>query len=113
MTADADKCIGAVARALRGDMAQEALATAMRHRGWKWSQATVWSVERGDRPLRLAEAADLATILRVTIDDLLSGDESTALRVALTRATSEVSRAREALHAAEAKVAAISRELHE
>jgi hypothetical protein len=38
----------------------------MRERGWKWSQATVWSVERGDRPLRLAEAEDLAGVLGVS-----------------------------------------------
>lgn len=49
---------------LRGEMSQKDVATAMRDRGWKWSQATVWSVERGDRPLRLAEAQDLAAILR-------------------------------------------------
>lgn len=36
----------------------------MRTRGWKWSQATVWAVEKGERPLRLAEAEDLVSILR-------------------------------------------------
>ena len=36
----------------------------MRERGWKWSQATVWAVEKGDRPLRLAEANDLGAILK-------------------------------------------------
>lgn len=44
-------------------MSQQALADRMRERGWKWSQATVWAVEKGERPLRLAEAMDLAQIL--------------------------------------------------
>jgi len=48
---------------LRGDRTQQAVADEMRRRGWRWSQATVWSVEKGDRPLRLAEAEDLATVL--------------------------------------------------
>lgn len=39
----------------------------MRERGWKWSQATVWAVEKGDRPLRLAEANDLAAILKKSV----------------------------------------------
>lgn len=44
-------------------MSQQALADAMRELGHKWSQATVWSVERGNRPLRLVEANDLRTVL--------------------------------------------------
>jgi hypothetical protein len=47
----------------RGQRTQVALADEMRARGWKWSQATVWAVEKGERPLRLAEAADLTVIL--------------------------------------------------
>lgn len=44
----------------------------MRDMGWKWSQATVWSVESGKRPLRLAEAQDVASILEVPLDRLTS-----------------------------------------
>lgn len=43
----------------------------MRERGWKWNQTTVWSVEGDRRPLRLAEAIDLASLLGVAIDELL------------------------------------------
>lgn len=43
----------------------------MRALGHKWSQATVWSIEKGDRPLRLAEAMDLANLLRITMSQLL------------------------------------------
>ena len=37
----------------------------MRDRGWKWSQATVWSIERGERSVKLAEVQDLAACLNV------------------------------------------------
>lgn len=57
-------------RDLRGGMSQAALAEQMRARGWKWSQATVWSVEKGERPLRLAEAMDLSEILDADISRL-------------------------------------------
>lgn len=35
----------------------------MRQRGHRWSQATVWAVEKGERQLRLTEAEDLGEIL--------------------------------------------------
>ena len=62
-------------------MSQQALGDAMRELGHKWSQATVWSVEKGERPLRFAEAADLAAQLDVRMDDLYS--EVGALEAAL------------------------------
>ncbi|MFC6154051.1 helix-turn-helix domain-containing protein [Nocardioides yefusunii] len=53
------------AREGRG-MTQAEVALAMAEGGHgKWSQSTVWSVEKGDRPLRLAEGEDLARILGV------------------------------------------------
>lgn len=45
----------------------------MRERGWKWSQATVWSIEKGERPLRLAEAEALADVLGEHVSTLLAG----------------------------------------
>jgi hypothetical protein len=51
-------------------VSQKDLARAMTERGWKWSQSTVWSVETGERPLRLAEAEDLATILSSDVRQL-------------------------------------------
>lgn len=62
---DMDRLIGQNLAALRGDMPQKALADLMRDRGHKWSQATVWSVEKGDRPLKLTEARDLESVLEV------------------------------------------------
>lgn len=62
-----DQRIGRNLATLRGTLSQQALGDAMRRRGYKWSQATVWSVETGDRPLRLSEAEDLAEILNVRL----------------------------------------------
>lgn len=59
----ADVRVGKNVMRHRAERSQQELADAMRERGWKWSQATVWSVERGTRPLRYLEAIDLAEIL--------------------------------------------------
>lgn len=63
-----DEQIGSNIVRLRGERSQQWLADNMRQRGWKWAQATVWNVEKGERPLRLAEAEDVADILGVSID---------------------------------------------
>ncbi|GAB4095607.1 hypothetical protein GCM10028787_10820 [Brachybacterium horti] len=72
---DTDAQIGKRLQELRGDMSQAALAAAMAERGHKWSQATVWSVEQGRRPMRLTEAGDVADILEVRVADLLKQDD--------------------------------------
>jgi transcriptional regulator with XRE-family HTH domain len=68
-----DELIGRNLARMRGDMSQKELAARMKERGWKWSQATVWAVEKGERPLRLAEAEDIKSILgtlwSLTMDD--------------------------------------------
>ena len=62
---------------LRGDMTQATLAAKMRDLGWKWSQATVWAVEKGDRPFRLAEAQDVLGLLgRTGVESALLRDTS-------------------------------------
>ena len=73
---------------LRGDMPQAALAAKMRELGWKWSQATVWAVEKGDRPLRVAEAQDVLALLGYRGIDftLLRATPLADLRVAVRRA---------------------------
>lgn len=43
-------------------LSQQDVAAIMRTRGYKWSQATVWSVESGERPLRYTESLELAEI---------------------------------------------------
>ena len=57
-------------------MSQADLASRMKDAGFKWSQATVWSVEKGERPLRLSEAEELSALLRVRgLDEFLSEPE--------------------------------------
>lgn len=71
---DRDQKIGANVARARGDQSQKELADKMRSRGHKWSQSTVWSVEKGDRPLRLTEAEDLASVLRLRSIEALARD---------------------------------------
>src|SRR5688572_27521658 len=79
-----DVQIGGAVRDLRGDMSQEALAESMSEMGHeKWSQSTVWSVERGTRPLRLAEAESLARLFDVDVTRLLGDPVERRLRGAL------------------------------
>ncbi len=82
MDETADQRIGRNVAELRGDMSQQAVAKAMRERGWKWSQATVWAVEKGERPLRLAESSDLVDILGARSFDLLDSPSGTRIRKA-------------------------------
>lgn len=63
--------IGRNVARLRGQKTQQDVAGAMRSAGYKWSQATVWSVEKGERPLKLAEAEDLAKIMGTDLVALL------------------------------------------
>lgn len=48
----------------RAALSQKELASAMTDRGFKWSQATVSQIEKGERPLRLSEADHLAELIR-------------------------------------------------
>jgi len=63
MKENRDSKIGHNLLILRGEMSQEELADKMRTLGYKWSKATVWSIEKGERPLRLTEAEDVMKIL--------------------------------------------------
>lgn len=86
-----DQHIGENVAALRRDQSQKAVADAMRKRGHKWSQATVWAIEKGERSLKMAEAVDLAEVLAphlptgVVVGDSLAGGSHGTLT-----ATSEV-----------------------
>lgn len=57
-------------RTARG-LSQSALAREMAQRGWKWQQATVWTVENGRRSMRLAEAVGLAEVLEARVEELV------------------------------------------
>lgn len=56
----------------RRDMPQQHVITvlAFQH-GIRWHQSTVTKVEAGERPVRLAEALAVASILHVSLEDLL------------------------------------------
>lgn len=73
--ASRDEQIGQNVIRLRGNRSQQWVADRMREKGWKWAQATAWNVEKGERPLRLAEAEDLAAILEVSLERILQSPE--------------------------------------
>ena len=45
-------------------MSQADLAAAMLERNFRWSQTTVWNIEKGKRPLRFNEGQHLADLIR-------------------------------------------------
>ena len=62
-------------------LTQEDVAGQMRNKyGYKWSKATVWAVESGERPLKLTEAQDVLKCLGldwiVFLPMLLQGEET-------------------------------------
>jgi hypothetical protein len=79
---DRDVAIGQNLIRLRGEKSQQDVADAMRAAGYKWSQATVWAVEKGDRPLRLAEAESLAEVLGTRIDNFTRTESFVRLEIA-------------------------------
>lgn len=83
-----DERIGQNLAIVRGDTSQKELADRMRERGFKWSQATVWSIEHGERPLRLSEAQEVADILMRPLDMLLAQDGEAVVHAA-TRTVAE------------------------
>jgi transcriptional regulator with XRE-family HTH domain len=78
--------IGAAVAALRGGRSQASVAEDMRELGHeKWSQSTVWAVEKGTRPLRLSEANDLAGIFGCPLSDFLKQPPEVAADKVLNR----------------------------
>lgn len=92
MTSEQDLWIGQNVANARGEMSQQALADAMREAGHKWSQSTVWSVEKGDRPLRLTEASDLSRLLDRSLITFLVPSEEQQLMHAVWAGLREVRR---------------------
>ena len=74
---ETEKIVGrrvATARTTAG-FSQKQLAEAMRARGFTWSQATVWALERGDRNLRYVEAQALNEEVGFPLDPASPPDE--------------------------------------
>lgn len=81
-----DQQIGRNLARLRGGMTQQELASKMKALGHKWSQSTVWAVEKGDRPLRLAEATSLGSALgSFPLGMLLWGDGASQVQGEMRR----------------------------
>src|SRR5699024_12530296 len=69
-----DQRVGKNITLFRGNMSQQDLAHRMRAQGFKWSQATVWATEKGDRPVRLSEVEIGRASCRESVDGSLDGE---------------------------------------
>ncbi|AZL13747.1 hypothetical protein CXR25_13680 [Brevibacterium aurantiacum] len=87
-----DQAIGERVKSARGSTAQTVVAKEMKELGHKWSQATVWAVEKGERSLKLPEGRDLAMILGVSVLDLLEDQAGSDLYVWIRRELAEANR---------------------
>lgn len=71
-----DKDIGAIVAALRGQTPQRDLAEKMTQQGFRWTQGTVSSVEKGERSLKLTEGAALAEVLGTDVQSLVKDKDA-------------------------------------
>jgi transcriptional regulator with XRE-family HTH domain len=102
---DIDANIAANVRAYReaADMSQEELAQQMADRGFPFTQATVWKVERGQRPVRAGELIALGDIFgRILVTDLTDHPDATRHTIKLERASANTSATYSTLKAAAA-----------
>lgn len=93
---DFNKQVGRNLARLRRDKSQQALADEMREHGHRWTQATVWSIEQGERAVKLDEALSLSKILNLGlygVDALARDDDDPYLELSLL--LQEASRARQ------------------
>jgi transcriptional regulator with XRE-family HTH domain len=75
-----DDRVGVNLRAYRdaAGLSQEELAQRMAERGFGFSQATVWKIESGNRPIKISEAVALADALDLRAWDSLTQDPTRA-----------------------------------
>lgn len=66
-----------------------------------YSQMTVSRTEKGERPIRLAEARELAWILNTTVEEMVGEQDAEIVRRALLAARDELRAARDAFRVAE------------
>ena len=102
---DIDANIAANVRAYReaAGMTQEELAQQMADRGFPFTQATVWKVERGQRPVKAGELIALADLFdRILVTDLTNHPDATRHTIQLERTSRNASSAYSALKAAAA-----------
>lgn len=65
-----DAVVGKNITELRGARSQSDIAEGMRSKGFKWSQTTVWELEKGKRSLKYLEAISLAEVLDTNVSFL-------------------------------------------
>jgi transcriptional regulator with XRE-family HTH domain len=102
---DIDANIAANVRAYReaAGMSQEELAQQMADRGFPFTQATVWKIERGQRPVRAGELIALGDLFgRILVTDLTRHPDATRHEVQLERANAAAAAAYAALKSAAA-----------
>jgi transcriptional regulator with XRE-family HTH domain len=102
---DIDQNIAANLRTYReaGSISQEELAQRMADRGFGFSQATIWKIERGQRPVRASELVALADSLEVMLVTRLTDKPDVARhQVRLDQANRKAHHAYETLKAAAA-----------
>jgi transcriptional regulator with XRE-family HTH domain len=105
----------------RCGMSQEELAQQMSDRGFGFSQATIWKIESGQRPVRLGEAVALAEILQLRNCALLTEEpELSRHRAHLQQANrwahnayGQIKQAAAAYLEAQANVLVAAREAHD
>jgi transcriptional regulator with XRE-family HTH domain len=86
-----------------GGLSQEELAQRMTGRGFGFSQATIWKIEAGQRPVKLSEAAALADALGIlSLSFLLDDPESSRHQARLQWQNHKALEAYQALKAAAA-----------
>lgn len=80
---DINEVIGKNIAIFRGDMSQAELADLMKKKGKdkgvRWSQTTVWEVEKGKRALKFSEALVLADILGIPLSRFYDTSRGLAL----------------------------------
>lgn len=89
-----DQNIAANVRAYReaGGVSQEELAQRMADRGFGFSQATVWKIESGQRPVRASEMMALADSLGIFLaTDLTRAPDATRYTIRLEHASGKAS----------------------
>lgn len=89
-----DQRVGKNITLFRGSMSQQDLAHRMRAQGFKWSQATVWATEKGERPVRLSEVVALAEILDKPYDAFFLDEETAHTTTAYSEKLGEILSAR-------------------
>ena len=102
-----DSQIGQLIAELRGERTQKSVAAAMCRLGWRWSQATASSIEKGERPLKLREAADLAVVLGTRVETLVGADSRLVLLL------NKLIHVQENITAHQKKITALEQELTE